>query len=106
MYRELGMTDVKEVLRRWQARQGLREIARETRTDRKTVRRYVAAAEQCGLERDGALDDARVHEVARRVQERPATESSEERQKLEVHRDRIAAWLAGDDPLRLSKVHV
>ena len=43
-FRELTMIDAREVLRRWQAGQKLREIARGTGLDRKTVRRYLAAA--------------------------------------------------------------
>ncbi len=46
MYRELTMTDVREVLRRWQAEQSIKSIARGTRIDRKTVRRYIEMAEQ------------------------------------------------------------
>lgn len=105
MYRELSMTDVREVLRRRHAGQGVREIARETGTDRKTVRRYVAAAEELGLTRESVLDDATVHEVARRVQQRPVMELSEERKLLETHRERIEEWLGGPEPLRLTKVH-
>lgn len=105
MYRELTMTDVREVLRRRQAGQALRVIARDTGIDRKTVRRYVDAATECGLERDSVLDDALVHEVGRRVQARPSVEPSEERKRLEHHRKQIAEWLGGPDPLRLSKVH-
>ena len=45
-YRELTMIDIKEVLRRWSARQSIHRIARETGVDRKTVRRYVRAAQQ------------------------------------------------------------
>jgi transposase len=47
-FRELSMIEVKEVLRRREAGQGLREIARETGIDRKTVRRYVRAADEAG----------------------------------------------------------
>ena len=43
-YRELTMIDIKEVLRRWSARQSLHHIARDTGVDRKTVRRYIRAA--------------------------------------------------------------
>jgi hypothetical protein len=43
-YRELTMIDIKEVLRRWSARQSLHRIARETGVDGNTVRRYVHAA--------------------------------------------------------------
>ena len=35
MYRGLTMTDVREVLRRWQAEQSIKSIARGTRIDRK-----------------------------------------------------------------------
>jgi predicted transcriptional regulator len=41
------MIDIKEVLRRWSARQSLHQIAHETGVDRKTVRRYVRAAVSC-----------------------------------------------------------
>ena len=40
-FRELSMTDVKEVLRRWTAGQSVRQMARESGVDRKTVRRYI-----------------------------------------------------------------
>jgi predicted DNA-binding transcriptional regulator YafY len=43
------MIDIKEVLRRWSARQSLHRIARETGVDRKTVRRYVHAAQSCSM---------------------------------------------------------
>jgi hypothetical protein len=46
--RGMGLPDlqgIKEVLRRWSAEQSLHQIARETRLDRKTVRRYVKVAE-------------------------------------------------------------
>ena len=44
-YRELKMIEVKEVLRRAAEGHSLRRIARETGLDRKTVRRYVEAAQ-------------------------------------------------------------
>jgi transposase len=44
------MQEVREVLRRWQAKQGIRQIARETGLDRKTVRRYVVQARVDRLE--------------------------------------------------------
>lgn len=103
MYRELSMLDVRDVLRRHQAGQAVREIARQAGCDRKTVRRYVAAAQEIELAADAVLDDAVVHEVARRVQERTAAEPSAERAQLEPHRTRIEKWL--EDRLRLSKVH-
>lgn len=105
-FREMTMIEVREVIRRWQAQQGLREIARETGLDRKTVRRYVEALDELGVSRQAELDDAVVQAVGQRVQQRAAAEPSVERVKLLEHRDRIEQWLAGSKPLRLTKVHV
>ena len=104
-FRELTMIEVREVIRRWQAEQGLREMSRETGLDRKTVRRYVEVLEELGVARDIELDDALVHQVASRVQTRELPEPSAERQVLMEHRDRIEAWLTQKKPLRLTKVH-
>ena len=104
-FRELHMIDVREVLRRWQAGQSARAIARESGTDRKTVVRYVGAAEACGLDKKSELTDGVVAEVAQRVQARPLTPPSDVRRTLETHRERIKAWLDGERPLRLVRVH-
>ena len=103
-FRELSMIEVREVVRRWKAHQGLREIARETALDRKTVRRYVESLEALGVDRDVELDDALVHQVASRVQTRAVPEPSTERLLLMEHRERIASWLAQKQPLRLTKI--
>ncbi len=104
-YRELTMIDVREVLRRWAARQSTRKIARETGADRKTVGRYIAVASELGLARDEELGEAVVHEVAQRVQARPLPDASEERVELAAHRARVESWLAQKRPLRLRIVH-
>ena len=52
-FREVRVFEIQEVLRLWLAGEGLRLVERMAGVDRKTVRRYVAAAAQCGLERDG-----------------------------------------------------
>jgi len=104
-FRELSMIEVKEVLRRRLAGQGLREIARQTGVDRKTVRRYVQAA----TEADGPPDEV-VGEVIHQVQTRPLPTRSEPRKRLEEHRALIVEWLTpakpGGRPLRMTKVHV
>ena len=104
-FRELSMIEVKEVLRRRQAGQGLREIARQTGVDRKTVRRYVQAA----TEADGPPDEV-VGEVVHQVQTRPLPTRSEPRKRLEEHRALITEWLTPAKPggrqLRMTKVHV
>ena len=64
------MTEIREVLRAWLAGAGLRTAAAHAGVDRKTARRYVAAAEGAGLARDGGLGqltDELVGQVAQAV---------------------------------------
>jgi transposase len=105
-FRELTMIEVREVIRRWHAHRSMREIARETGLDRKTVRRYIEVLRELGVARDAAVvDDALVHAVSARIQVRAAQEPSVERVQLFDHRDRIEKWLTQHKPLRLTKVH-
>ncbi len=53
-YRELGVIEIREVLRRFCLGDGLHAIARGTGSDRKTVGKYVAAALAAGLRRGDA----------------------------------------------------
>src|SRR5690606_29561785 len=48
-YREVSMIEIKEVLRQWLAGIPKKRIAAQLGIDPKTVRRYVAQAEECGL---------------------------------------------------------
>ena len=92
-FREVGVYEIREILRLWLAGEGLRAIERLTGSDRKTVRRYVAAAVECGVDRaggDGQLSDLLLAQVCERVRpHRP--------------RGRGLAWealVANDDDLR------
>jgi predicted DNA-binding transcriptional regulator YafY len=49
----VSVIEIREILRLWLQGRGLREVARLSGTDRKTVRRYVDRARACGLDRDG-----------------------------------------------------
>jgi len=75
-FREVAVTEIREVLRAWLTGAGLRKVAEQAGVDRKTARRYVAAAEQAGLARDGGpgqLTDELVGQVAEAVRPvRPA----------------------------------
>jgi transposase len=103
-FRELSMIDVKEVLRRWQAGQSARQMAREGVVGRRTAARYIEAAEELGLTGESELGDEVVRVVAGRVQGRPAPEPSETRRLLDEHRVRIERWLQQDPPLTLVRV--
>jgi transposase len=47
-YREASVIEIKEVLRLWLAGKSLRDVTRLAGLDRKTVRRYVQAAQAVG----------------------------------------------------------
>jgi transposase len=70
-FREVAVFEVREVLRLWVLGEGFRSVERLAGVDRKTVRRYVTAGEECGLARDGGVEQlndvllARVCEMVR-----------------------------------------
>jgi hypothetical protein len=69
-FREVAVTEIREVLRAWLSGAGLRQVAAQAGVDRKTARRYVEAAAGAGLVRDGGagqLTDELVGEVAEAV---------------------------------------
>src|SRR6516225_2355813 len=69
-FREVAVTEIREVLRAWLAGAGLRTAAAQAGVDRKTARRYVTAAVEAGLARDGGpgqLTDELVGQVAQVV---------------------------------------
>ena len=55
-FREVRVFEIREVLRLWLSGEGLRGIERLSQVDRKTVRRYLTAAERLGVVRDGGVD--------------------------------------------------
>jgi transposase len=93
-FREVAVTEICEVLRAWLSGAGLRQVAARAGVDRKTARRYVAAAVEAGLARDGGLgqlSDELVGQVAQVV--RPVRPGGHGRawEQLEACRDQIAA---------------
>jgi len=69
-FREVAVTEIREVLRAWLLGAGLRKVAAQAGVDRKTARRYVEAAVEAGLARDGGpaqLTDELVGQVAQVV---------------------------------------
>jgi transposase len=101
-FREVSVTEIREVLRLWLRGEGLRSIAQLVAADRKTIRRYVAAAQAAGLSRDGGEEQLTdelvgvVVEAARPARPRGRGEAWE---RCDAERDRIKAWLDADVPV-------
>ncbi|MGD9755546.1 MAG: IS21 family transposase [Acidimicrobiia bacterium] len=101
------MFEVREILRLWLRGEGLRAIGRLAGMDRKTVRRYVAAAEELGLDRAGdedQLTDLLLGQVVERVRPYRTDGRGEARRLLDAHRDQLEKWL-DTDGLTVVKVH-
>jgi len=109
-FREVGVVEVREVLRGWLEGAGLRTVAERAGVDRKTARRYVAAAELEGLTRDAeveALTDGLIGAVVAAV--RPARPNGHgvSWELLLAREQQITKWVAGGDgdpPLSIVKI--
>ncbi len=109
-FREVGVVEVREVLRAWQQGLGLRKVAERAGVDRKTARRYVEAAQVAGLTRDGgaeAVTDGVIGAVVEAV--RPARPNGRGAawELLLGHEEQVRAWVAGGDgepPLSIVKI--
>jgi transposase len=104
-YRRLSLEDIATLVGHWKGGESERKIARLTGIDRKTVRRYLAAAERAELTREAALGEADLADLARRVQSRSKAGASPARAALAAYEPQIGAWLAEDPPVRLREVH-
>jgi transposase len=95
-FREVGVHEVREVLRLWLRGEGFRSVARLARVDRKTVRRYVEAAQACGLDRaggEGQLGDGLLSAVAEQVRPHRADGHGPSWALLAAHHARLEALL-------------
>jgi transposase len=95
-FREVAVTEIREVLRAWLAGAGLRKVAEQAGVDRKTARRYVEAAVTAGLVRGGGagqLTDELVGQVAQVV--RPVRPGGHGRawERLEARHAEIEGWV-------------
>lgn len=102
-YREMSRMEIVDVVRRWQAGESRRAMARGLGLARATVDKYVSGAAQLGLVAGGPPPtESQVLALVR--QNRPSGErSTPARSLLTAHRERIGRWLA-EDHLRLSRV--
>ena len=109
-YREVSMWEILNVLRRIGRGESKSAVARATGHERRTVRRYVAEAQELGwVPGLHEADEELALEVYRRVRPGAGEEVGPAELLLRPHRDEIAGWLkteeAGDAGLRLTKVH-
>jgi transposase len=95
-FREVAVTEIREVLRAWLSGAGLRQVAAWAGVDRKTARRYVQAAVEAGLAREagaGQLSDELVGQVAQAVRPVRPGGHGQAWEQLEACRAQIGAWV-------------
>ena len=104
-YREVSRMEIQEIIRRWQAGAGPRQIAAGMGLARNTVRKYLAAAQAEGIVRDGPEPAeeqlSRLAAIGRPGLLRPQAPSDD---LLEPWADQVYQWLTGDR-LQLTRIH-
>lgn len=98
-FREVSVVQVREVLRRWVYGDGERLAARGAGVDRKTARRYIAAAVEVGVERngdEGQLTDELIGQICDRVRPRRPDGHGESWRRLLEHEEQIKQWVKAD----------
>ncbi len=102
-YREVTMLEVREVLRQWLSGAGKKTIAAQLAVDVKTVRRYLRAAQECGL-RPGAgpVSEVQLAQVIATLQTFAGRPHGDSWELCEGEREFIERQLAAR--LKLSKV--
>jgi transposase len=100
-YRELTVVEVREVLRQWMAGRGFRSIDADLGIDRKTVRRYVEAAVELGVDRLAGVEqltDELVGQVAHAVRPGAPSQPGAMRKHCQTHRKLIEGWVEDGVP--------
>jgi hypothetical protein len=106
-FREVPVFEVREVLRLWVRGEGLRSVERLSSVDRKTVRRYVTAAEECGVVQNGdesQLSDVVISSVCERVRPHRRDGHGRSWEVLQADHDRLKRWLV-EEKLTVVKAH-
>jgi transposase len=110
-YREHGMWEVLEVLRRVHRGEGRRAVSRATGRSRNAIRRYLRIAGKLGWGPGGADDPDEDLAAAVTVRLKPGPKDAspgETEKKLLEHKEQIRIWLEPDDGykrgLRLTKI--
>jgi transposase len=106
-FREVSVVQVKEALRRWLKGEGERPVAHGVGIDRKTVRRYIAAAIELGVERSGdedQLSEELIGQVLERVRPHRPDGHGQAWRTLLAEEEQIAKWLKQD--LTVTKIGI
>jgi transposase len=99
-FREVPVHEVREVLRLWLRGEGIRATQRLAGVDRKTVRRYLAAAVELGLDRvggEGQLSDEFLGLVVERVRPHRLDGHGQAWRVLGEHREQIRVWVEKEE---------
>jgi len=108
-YREHGMWEILDVLKRHHRGESQRRIAAATGRGRKTVRAYIREAKKLGWSKEVPPDEGLASRVTQRRKPGPSpSEVSPAEMALRAHHGHIQQWLEGSEGergLKLSKVH-
>ena len=97
--------EIKEIIRRWQAGEGPRQIAAGTGLSRNTVRKYLAAARLQGITQGGpATTEDQLSRLATISQVGPRQVATPRQDQLEPWADQIYQWLT-KDRLQMTRIH-
>jgi transposase len=98
-FREVTVVQIREALRRWLRGEGERPIAQAIGVDRKTVRRYIVAAVELGVERNGGEEQLTDELIGRLVEAvRPVRTDGHGAawRSLLAEEELITAWVKDD----------
>ncbi len=102
---EVAMVQVREVIRRWQAGESKTTIGQASGVSRRTVGRYIAAAEALGISQDsGPPGEGVLAQLLQRNHAGPLPQTeTPTAARLAGHEDRVARWLK-EDQLQLTRI--
>ena len=104
-YQEVHYVDTRELIRCWQEGFSQRRIARITGRSRATVKRYIEAAGQLGLEIDGPkATDEQIRRLSALNLPGPRRSLTPAADILSPHTEQIKRWL-GKEKLQLTRIH-
>ena len=96
-YKEVSPVDIVEVIRRWQEGNSQRHIASGTGLSRDTVRKYLAAAEEAGVKREGPDPTGKqLNWLLSLSRSGPREAVAPVEEQLESWGDQIYQWVAVD----------